>query len=128
MLYDEGKGVFRRGANCGVHTDLLEYISSAFWHLPDGLDGFVQALYAIGGEAPQFLHPNSPYFAQDPKYWGTCLLMAIEAKSKNHSAGNCAPPNRAQMTIWVVNKNFQKVFAAAVVGKFLLHKHFNENA
>ena len=111
-----------------VHTDLLEYIDSGIGHLPDGLDGFVQALYAIGGEAPQFLHPNSPYFAQDPKYWGTCLLMAIEAKSKNHSAGNCAPPNRAQMTIWVVNKNFQKVFAAAVVGKFLLHKHFNENA
>ena len=43
-----------------VHTALLEYISSAFWHLPDGLDGFVQALYAIGGEAPQILHPNSP--------------------------------------------------------------------
>ena len=50
-----------------VHTALLEYISSAFWHLPDGLDGFVQALYAIGGEAPQFLHPNFPYFAQEPK-------------------------------------------------------------
>ena len=51
----------------GLHTALLEYISSAFWHLPDGLDGFVQALYAIGGEAPQFLHPNFPYFAQEPK-------------------------------------------------------------
>ena len=50
-----------------VHTDLLEYIRSAFWHLSDGLDGFVQALYAIGGEAPQFLHPNFPYFAQEPK-------------------------------------------------------------
>ena len=72
------------------HTDLLECIDSGIGHLPDGLDGFVQALYAIGGEAPQFLHPNSPYFAQDPKYWGICLLMAIEAKSKNHSAGNCA--------------------------------------
>ena len=110
------------------HTALLEYISSGFKDQPYSVDSFVPALYAIGGEAPQFLHPNSPYFAQDPKYWGTCLLMAIEAKSKNHSAGNCAPPNRAQMTIWVVNKNFQKVFAAAVVCKFLLHKHFNENA
>ena len=49
------------------HTDLLEYIDSGIGHLPDGLDGFVQALYAIGGEAPQFLHPNSPYFGQDPK-------------------------------------------------------------
>ena len=49
------------------HTALLEYISSAFRHLPDHVDGFVQAIYAIGGEAPQFLHPNSPYFAQEPK-------------------------------------------------------------
>ena len=111
-----------------VQTDLLEYIDTDIGHLPDGLGGFVQALYAIGGEAPQFLHPNSPYFAQDPKYWGTCLLIAIEATSKNHSAGNCSPPTRAQITICVVNKNFQKVFAAAVVCKFLLHKHFNENA
>ena len=29
-----------------LHTALLEYISSAFRHLPDGVDGFVQALYA----------------------------------------------------------------------------------
>ena len=50
-----------------VHTDLSYYINSGIRHLPDGLDGFVQALYAIGGEPPQFLHPNSPYFAQDPK-------------------------------------------------------------
>ena len=50
-----------------LHTALLEYISSAFRHLPDSVDGFVQAIYAIGGEAPQFLHPYSPYFAQDPK-------------------------------------------------------------
>ena len=50
-----------------LHTDLSYYINSGIRHLPDGLDGFVQALYAIGGEPPQFLHPNSPYFAQDPK-------------------------------------------------------------
>ena len=64
----------------------------------------------------------------DDSYCRGLAKMALEAKSKNHSAGNCGPPNRAQMTIWVVNKNFQKVFAAAVVCKFLLHKHFNENA
>ena len=50
-----------------MNTALLEYISSAFRHLPDSVDGFVQAIYAIGGEAPQFLHPNFPYFAQEPK-------------------------------------------------------------
>ena len=42
-----------------VHTALLEYISSGIKHLPDGLNGFVQALYAIGGEAPKFLDPIS---------------------------------------------------------------------
>ena len=111
-----------------MHFDLSSYINTGIGHLPDGLDGFVQALYATGGEAPQFLHPNSPYFAQEPKKWGTWLLMAIEAKTLNHYACNCPPPNRAQMTLWVVNNNFQKVFAAAVVGKYLLHRHFNETA
>ena len=51
-------------AKLAMHTD---YIDTDIGHLPDGLDGFVQALYAIGGEAPQFLHPNFPYFAQEPK-------------------------------------------------------------
>ena len=50
-----------------MHTALLEYISSGFKDQPvDSFDSFVPA-YAIGGEAPQFLHPNSPYFAQEPK-------------------------------------------------------------
>ena len=50
-----------------LHTALLEYISSGFKDQPYSVDSFVPALYAIGGEAPQFLHPNSPYFAQEPK-------------------------------------------------------------
>ena len=41
------------------HTDLLEYIDSGIKHLPDGLNGSVQALYVIGGEAPQFSDPIS---------------------------------------------------------------------
>ena len=50
-----------------MHTALLVYISSGFKDQPDSVDSFVPALYAIGGEAPQFLHPNFPYFAQEPK-------------------------------------------------------------
>ena len=40
---------------------------SAIKDLPNSVHGLVGALYAIGGEDCQFLHPNSPYFGQDPK-------------------------------------------------------------
>ena len=40
---------------------------SAIKDLPNSVHGLVGASYAIGGEFCQFMHPNSPYFGQDPK-------------------------------------------------------------
>ena len=49
-----------------VHKGPSQYINYGINDMPNSLDDFVQAFYASGGEVSQFLHPNSPYFAQDP--------------------------------------------------------------
>ena len=48
-----------------VHDTVLP--GSDIKDLSDSVHGLVGALYAIGGEDRQFLHPNSPNFGQDPK-------------------------------------------------------------
>ena len=50
-----------------MHKGPSQYINYGINDMPNTLDGFVQALYAVGGEDRQFLHPNSPNFGQDPK-------------------------------------------------------------
>ena len=68
-----------------MHTALLEYISSGIKHLPDGLNGFVQALYAIGGEAPKFLDPISGVSASG---WLIMDKMAINGHMLEKSDSN----------------------------------------
>ena len=50
-----------------MHKGPSQYINYGINDMPNTLDGLVQAFYTKGDEASQFLHPNSPYFGQDPK-------------------------------------------------------------
>ena len=59
---------------------------------------------------------------------GIMVIKWLLSKIENSQAISCKLPKWVQMTLWVANNNFQKVFASPEVAEILLHKHSIGNA